>query len=242
MGRLLRSRDVAGALAELRNRPVNYAEADAPNAAEHRGWHVDTTRAVLGQEPPGSPVKGGAWEIACRLVRAYEFADPDVIRAVYRPSDELLGRDMLLEGRFGLLRFVMGVRITSVLDEIRDCERVWGWGYQTLEGHLEQGKLTYLVVKHMPSGNVELRIEAYSRRAPIPNPIVRLGFRVFGRRIQLRFYREVGRRLRDSTQAALQGAPLPEPTTTAAGLVIAPSGMRSHPLERITNHVHHPGR
>ena len=62
---------------------------------------------------------GAAWEIACALVRRYEFTDPRLVRAVYSSAAGLLGRDMLLEGRFLWLRFYLGVRITGVADETR---------------------------------------------------------------------------------------------------------------------------
>ncbi len=40
---------------------------------------------------------------------------------------------MLLEGRFFLLRFYMGVRITVLVDETRyGRHKVWGWAYETL--------------------------------------------------------------------------------------------------------------
>ena len=73
----------------------------------------------LGTERPGDPEADGCWETACQLVRDYQFAAPEIIRAVYRPSAALLGRDMLLEGRFLGLRFLMGVRVTEVVDTRR---------------------------------------------------------------------------------------------------------------------------
>jgi uncharacterized protein (UPF0548 family) len=37
------------------------------------------------------------------------------------------------------------VRITVLIDETRDQQdTVWGWAYQTLEHHLERGKVTYV--------------------------------------------------------------------------------------------------
>jgi hypothetical protein len=72
---------------------------------------------VLARERPGPPVPGQAWDTACALVRGYEFCEPRILRAVYRRGDDLLGRDMLLEGRFFGLRFHLGVRITEVIDE-----------------------------------------------------------------------------------------------------------------------------
>jgi uncharacterized protein (UPF0548 family) len=239
---LMRRADLAAALDELRCRGLNYRESEAPTPGRPGNWHVDQHRASLGHELPGPPVPGGAWEIACGLVRDYEFSDPDIVRAVYRAGDELLGRDMLLEGRFLMLRFCMGVRVTEVVDQAQGGERLWGWGYQTLEGHLEQGKLVYEVAKDLHTGDVELRMRAYSRRAPIPNPVVRLGFMVFGRVTQLRFYRSVGRRLRNSVQAILNGADPPAPERTADGLVIAPSGSPGRPFERLRLHSRHPGQ
>lgn len=234
--------DLAAALAGLAQRHVNYDEADAPAPDRPGRWHLDEPRTLIAHEPAGPPVPGGPWDIACGLVRDYEFADPRIIRAVYRADSELLGRDMLLEGRFWGLRFYMGVRVTEVVDTCRGEERVWGLGYQTLEGHLEQGRLVYEVVKHADTGDIELVLRAYSRAAPIPNPAIRLGFKIFGRRTQLRFYREVGRRLRDAVQSAVDGRPTPQPARTAGGLVLAPSGVVPHRFEQLTIDRHQPGR
>lgn len=233
--------DLASALAALRGREVNYDEARAPTPAHRGDWHVDHHRAAIDTEPPGVPVPGGPWEIACALVREYEFADPRILRAIYRPGDPLLGRDMLLEGRFLMLRFYLGVRVTEVVDETRDGHRVWGWGYQTLAGHLEQGKLTYEVVKESDTGEVALVVRAYSRPAPITNPLLRLGFQLFGRRIQLRFYTAVGERLGASVRATLRGAQPPRPARTAQGLVVAPAEIKPHPFEWLRIDCYHPG-
>ena len=152
---------------------------------------------------------------------------------------------MLLEGRFFGLRFYFGVRVTGVIDEERDAgngpERVWGWCYQTLEGHLEQGRLSYEVIKHLTTGQVAFRVAGYSRPAPIGNPIVRLGFALFGRRTQQRFYRNIQVRITDLVGGAQRGRPLPSPAVRADGIVLAPSGARPHPLERLAYGWTHPG-
>ncbi len=110
-----------------------------------------------------------------RLVREYEFSDPRIIRALSRPDDEMLGRDVLLEGRFLALRFLMGVRVTEVVDETRDGERIWAWGYQTLDGHLEQGKLVYEVVKDLAERRRGTADPDLLPTSANPNPVVRLG-------------------------------------------------------------------
>jgi hypothetical protein len=187
-------------------------------------------------------VPGGPWEAGCTLVRQYEFAEPRILRGVYRAGGELKGRDMLLEGRFTVLRFYLGVRVTGIVDETTDDERVWGWSYQTLEGHLEQGRLTYEVIKDMATGRVRFRVRGYSRMAPIPSPVVRLGFLLFGRWTQQRFYLRIQRRMRALVQAAQCGAPLPKPAVRPDGLVLAPSGTAPGPLEHLARSWLHPGR
>jgi len=232
--------DVVRAVADLRDRPVNYDESAAPPHVT-TGWHQDRWTVPLGCEAPGEPEPGGLVETADALVNSYEFSDPAILRAAYRLPGDLVGRDMLLEGRFLVLRFLMGVRITARHDELRTGphgpERVVGWSYQTLQGHLEQGRLTYEIGKEIDTGRVEFRIVAHSRRAPIRNPLFALGFRLFGRRTQLRFYRHALRRL--AGQMAHPPAP---PTAGAGGVVKAPSGTAPGRFEWLTVRFAHPGR
>jgi hypothetical protein len=74
------------------------------------------------------------------------------------------------------------------------------------------------------------------------SPVVRWGFRLFGRWTQRRFYQAIQRRQRSLVQAAQRGAPLPSPAIRADGLITAPSGVRPHPLERLARSWLHPGR
>jgi hypothetical protein len=153
---------------------------------------------------------------------------------------------MLLEARFYGLRFYLGVRVTGIIDEERDTgdgpERVWGWSYQTLEGHLEQGRLSYEVIKNLGTGRVMFRVAGYSRPAPIRNPVIRWGFLLFGRWTQQRFYRNVQARMADLVDAAQRGRPLPQPEVRSDGIVLAPSGVCPHPLERLSRAWTHPAR
>lgn len=229
-GRLHREHAVR-ALRALRGLAVNYPEPP-PDPAPVSGWHFDSYVQHLPPETAGPPVPGGSWETARRLVRDYEFADPGILRGLYDVHDPLPGRHMLLEGRFWGLRFDMGVRVTSFTDATRgtgeSARRVWGWGYQTLEGHLEEGELRYEVVKHLATGAVDFVITGHSRRAPMRNPLVHIGFVLFGRLTQRRFYRNSARRLRGLLLAELRGGPpaVPEPHPGGGGLVIAPGGRR----------------
>lgn len=232
--------DVAAAVADLANRGVNYDEGQAPPHVTD-GWHRDRVVVELGHEGPGEPEPGGLVATAGALVNSYEFSDPSILRAAYRYPGDLVGRDMLLEGRYLFLRFFLGVRIVDEHDELGDGpngpERRTGWSYQTLDGHLEQGRLTYEIVKELGTGRVEFRIIAYSRWAPIPNPLVRLGFNVFGRRTQLRWYHNAMSRL----HGLLTDPPQP-PQPGPDGLARAPSGEGPGRFEGVVVRFHHPGR
>jgi uncharacterized protein (UPF0548 family) len=216
------------AVAGLHARGLNFDPARRSTYTPEHGWHVDHYRQPLPPEPPGPPAPGGSWEIARRLACAYEFADPRRVRAFWEAGAPLAGRDVLLEVRFWGLRFRTGVRVGDVLDDERLVDgrpvRLWGWGYRTLEGHLERGQMDYSVWKWRDTGEVEFRVHAYSRRAHVPNPLVRLGFRLFGRREQVRFARSLCRRMAALTAAVLAEGPAREPQPERRdGLVISPS-------------------
>ena len=62
----------------------------------------------------------------------------------------------------------------------------------------------YEVWKWLDTGDVEFRLHAYSRTARSGPVLLRLGFRLVGRRRQLDFYRQVCRRMRRLTAAELE--------------------------------------
>ena len=190
----------------LHDKRLNFDLDRREAMTREAGWNVDDYRQPLPAEPPGPPVPGGTWERARDLMLGYEFADPAIVRAVYAPDSPLEDRDMLLEARFLGLRFRFGVRVSGVVDET--CEsggrsvRLWGWSYRTLQGHLEMGQMDYELWKWLDSGEVEFRIHVVSRAAQISNPVIRLGFRIFGRRQQVRFARRACERMALALSAA----------------------------------------
>jgi uncharacterized protein (UPF0548 family) len=194
-------------LDQLHDKPLNFDLGDGRFGSDE-GWLSDDYCQPLPPEPAGPPVTGGSWEVARRLMRDYEFADPSIVRAVYHPDRPLDQRDMLLEARFYGLRFRFGVRVGGVVDETRHVDgrevRVWGWNYRTLQGHLEMGQMDYEVWKWIDTGDVEFHTCRFSRRAKVANPIVRLGLRVFGRRQQVKFARHACDRMARLTKAALR--------------------------------------
>lgn len=191
-------------LPALAARQVNFAPLTFDEAAAAPDWQVDHRRCPLPAERPGAPHEGGSFLEARDLLITYGFADPRRVRAIYDPATPFRGRDMLLVGRFLFLRFPMGVRVGGVVEGPATLDgrpvHHFRWHYRTLDGHLERGEMAYELVKWTDTGEVEFRIAAYSQRGPIRNPVVRLGFAVFARRTQLRFYDGVMARMQHLTR------------------------------------------
>jgi uncharacterized membrane protein/uncharacterized protein (UPF0548 family) len=229
------------ALDELHDKGLNFALEQRGDFTPANGWNVDDYCQPLPSEPTGRPLSDGSWQAARRLIRDYAFADPSIIRAIYYPDRPLAQRDMLLEGRFLGLRFYFGCRVGGVNDQLRTIDarqvQVWGWNYRTLQGHLEMGQMDYEVWKWLDSGTVEFRIHVVSKPAYIPNPVIRLGFRVFGRAMQRRFARHACRRMAQLTTAALNRGPrhdTGQPAAPRSGqLTVAPAAGQARTQRRL---------
>jgi uncharacterized protein (UPF0548 family) len=195
-------------LTALAKRTVNFDTSKVGEYTPSNGWHRDDMVETLPHEGSGPPAAGGSWHIARRLMVDYQLADPRAVRAVYRRDAPLAGLDILLKIRFAGMRFNVGVRVGEVYDETRRLDgrdaQVFGWYYQTLEGHFEEGRMHYELWKWLDTGDVEFRLHAFSRAAQTGPFLPRTGFRLFGRTHQLRFYRQICRRARRLTEAELE--------------------------------------
>jgi uncharacterized protein (UPF0548 family) len=194
-------------LAELGRRELNFDPDALAGAGPATGWEVTDLRQPLPGEPPGPPLEDGTWAHARSLMRGYEFADPSIVRAYYDPAAPLEGRDMLLRLQApGPLRLFVGVRVSAVYERTQLLDgrhaQVWGWSYRTLQGHVEMGQMDWEVWKWIDSGAVEFRVHSLSRTAPIANPIVRLGYRLFRDRQRRKFLDGTVRRIRTSVELA----------------------------------------
>lgn len=195
-------------LAALSDKRVNYDPDQLDLVRPPGGWHVDDRHQALPRELPGNPIPGGSWEIARRLIRGYEFADPSMVRAIYELDQPLEGRNMLLELRtLGLVHVYVGVRVGEVYDQVRRVDgqevRVSGWYYRTLEGHVEQGQMNWEVWKWLDSGEVEFHVYAVSRPASIANPIIQIGFWLLRGHERAVFLDSTSRRMKVFTELGL---------------------------------------
>lgn len=105
--------------------------------------------------------------------------------------------------------FHVDVRVVMEAGEIDFCARpvrVWGWNYRTLQGHLEMGQMD--------------------------NPLIRVGFALFGRRMQKKFARRALARMHALVLDQVGGrrdqptGDLPEPTLESVVVERAASDIR----------------
>jgi uncharacterized protein (UPF0548 family) len=195
------------ALERLHAKRLNFDPERLHRLEPQDAWHVDDYCR---------PLPAGSFETAKLLMTDYEFADPAMVRATYDSDAPLAGRDMLLQIRFLGLRFHVGVRIgDEIVDEERTIDgrraHVWGWSYRTLEGHFERGQMDYELRRFLDDDTVEFHIHAVSNLAPVRNPFVWLGLRLFGRREQVRFARRCGERMAEFTSDLLHRGPASSP-------------------------------
>lgn len=145
------------------------------------GWNQYYSEAVIAREPPGPPEQDGAFVRARRGVAHYEFSDPRIVTAHFAPGVPLQERHMLLEVRaFRVLHYLSGVVVGAVRSESTDDETVFGFRYDTLEGHIERGIEWFLLTKDHATGAIRFRIEAAWLPGQFPNWWSRLGFAVVG--------------------------------------------------------------
>jgi uncharacterized protein (UPF0548 family) len=216
-------------LIALAERSPNLDPDEVRPPVDASQWRIDELVEPLPHEKPGPPEPGGSWLAAKQIMNSYQLAEPRVVTGVYERDAPLSGRDMLLKIHYGPLRFKVGVRVgdpRETTDELDGRELLrYGWSYRTLEGHFEEGEMRYELRKWLDTGDVEFRVHAVSRPARSGPLVPRLGFRLVGRNQQLRFYRQICRRLKRLTEAQLETerAQASRRAMTGAGVAVAPT-------------------
>jgi uncharacterized protein (UPF0548 family) len=174
--------------------PVNF---DVPLAemTQANGWTIDGAHSIIGQEAPGAPLPDGFFSRARQALINYDFSDPNIVVGHFDPESEFVGRTMLLEIKVWGLHFLSGVRVHSVRDEIAAHNTVFGFRYDTLEGHIERGFEWFLLTKDHASGAIDFKIEAHWRLGQFPNWWSKLGFKLVGEKNRERWRRGALERL-----------------------------------------------
>lgn len=194
-------------LAALGDAARNFDVTEPMTAAN--GWKHHESETTVARERAGPPEPGGAFERAREAVARYEFSDPRIVTAHFDPASPLEGRRILLELKPVFLRFLAGTVVTAVRDESSDTETLFGFRYDTLQGHIERGGEWFLLIKSHATGDVRFRIAADWQAGDFPNWWSRLGFRFLGPHYQRLWLRRSHARLRYLIEAD-RAVPEPE--------------------------------
>ena len=204
LGRGWSEAELRSYLAELRDAPPNFDEAPERMTAAN-GWTVDGDDRVIGHEEPGPPTPDGLFARARLAVTNYDFSDPRIVVGHFDPGVPLRDRDMLLEMRVLGFRFLSGCRVSAVRDEASEQRTSFGYRYDTLQGHIEQGFEWFLLSKNHESGEIRFRIEAHWRMGDFPSWWSRIGFMVIGERYRSLWRRRAVRRLQQLARQPISG-------------------------------------
>ena len=172
-------------LEEARAAPRNLDVPEEEMTGE-RGWHHYHSEAVIATEEAGEE----------RFTRArvalanYQFSEPGIVLAHFDPAEPFLGRCMLLELQVLGLHYLC----PAVVSRVREEPGVFGFRYDTLEGHIERGVEWFLLTKD-ERGDIRFRIEARWKKGEFPNWWSRIGFIVLSGYYQRKWHRRAHHRL-----------------------------------------------
>ena len=198
-------------LADLANRTVNF-DVPPQEMTEANGWTVDGASEIpIGTEPPGPPLADGFYERAKQAIINYDYSDPSIVVGHFDPEAPFVGRDILLEMKVMGFRFLSGCRVHSVREESDEGATTFGFRYDTLHGHIEQGFEWFLLVKEHATGKISFTIEAHWRLGDFPNLWSKAGFKLIGEHYRVLWRHRAPERLRKLAHQPATTAPLAAP-------------------------------
>lgn len=188
----------------------NFSDSPDQMTLEN-GWNQYFSEAVIAYERPGPPEEEGSFERGRVAVANYEFSDPRIVIAHFDPDTPLRERHMLLELQaLRVLHYLSGVVVGAVRSEALEDKTVFGFRYDTLEGHIERGAEWFLLTKEHESGAIRFRIEAAWLPGQFPNWWSRLGFSFLGPLHQRIWHRRAHTLMAQLARDPTLGAPKPE--------------------------------
>lgn len=193
--------ELVSRLDEARTQGRNYV-AGAGEMTLEAGWSQVRSEGVLGHEQAGPPHGEGLFERARKVMETFDFSDPRIVRWHFSADEPLRGRTVLLELRSlgQKLRYLCAVRVGGTRLEHGEKCSIYGFSFETLEGHIEAGREWFLLKKDHETGEVRFHIEASWRPGEFPNWWSRVGFTLVGRRYQRAWHRLTHVRLRELTR------------------------------------------
>lgn len=183
---------------------LNFAAVEEEMTGE-QGWDHWHSEAVIVH----APADDACFERARVALANYRFSDPAIVTAHFDPATPLLGRRILLEIKVLGLHYLC----PALVSRVRDARGVYGFRYDTLEGHIERGVEWFQLTKS-GGGEIRFRIEARWQPGDLPNWWSRAGFTLLSGYYRRRWHRQAHRRM---SLLAHYGSVMP-PRADASGL------------------------
>lgn len=207
-GRGWSERELKRRLAECARRRPSFSGTWETMTPE-LGWNRYYSESVVAREEPGPPAPDGAFARARTGIESFRFSDPSIVSVHFDPATPLLGRTVLLEIKVLGLRYLCCAAVMQLRSEADEHHTVYGFRYDTLEGHIERGSEWFLLTKEHETGRIRFRIEAAWRRGDFPNWWSRAGFQVLAPRYQRQWHFRAQARLSDLARFGTLHPPRP---------------------------------
>lgn len=189
IGRAWSEQEIRQQLERQRSSVTNF-DYDPDELIRRPDWYSYSSESVIANTEPGPPLPGGPFDRGRIAVDAFEFSDTRIVRAYFDADAPLLHRRMLLELKaLRLVRYLAGVVVGAIREERTEDATVYGFRYDTLEGHIERGAEWFMLTKKHETGALRFRIAAHWLPGDFPNWWSRLGFRMVGRHYQKKWHR-----------------------------------------------------
>jgi uncharacterized membrane protein/uncharacterized protein (UPF0548 family) len=199
--------EVLARLEQASTLPLNF-EASEEEMTPDNGWSHVESQAVIARDHPGPPSRDDAFDKLKHAITYLGYSDPRIVYGHFDAAVPLEGRPILLELKTVGLRYLCPVRIGAVRSEANGERTVFGFRFDTLQGHLEAGREWFLLSKDHRSGELRFHIKAAWREGQFPNWWSHVGFELVGRRYQRAWHHLAHARLRELLRTGnLEGPP-----------------------------------
>jgi uncharacterized protein (UPF0548 family) len=178
------------------NHKLHQPEHEQVGREHAKGYNRVCSESVVGREKPGPPMPDGRFARGCQSLYEYDFSEPQQVQSHFKPGAPLENRSMLLEIKGFGFKFLGGVRVVSVR-RVETKEAVeFGFRYDTLQGHTEDGCEWFIVLKNLETGEIRFKITAAMRPATFPTWWAYCGYLVFGTYFRRQWHKSSHRRMR----------------------------------------------
>lgn len=176
--------------------PLNFEAAEEEMTSDN-GWSHVESQAVIARDRPEPPSRDDAFDKLKHAITYLGYSDPRIVYGHFDAAVPLEGRPLLLELKTVGLRYLCPVRIGAVRSETNEERTVFGFRFDTLQGHIEAGREWFLLSKDHRSGELRFHIKAAWREGQFPNWWSHVGFELVGRRYQRAWHHLAHARLRE---------------------------------------------